>query len=477
MCTTRVNLLLMALILSVCLAACNSGAEVSVVNTPPVIATHVPTLTAVPTATAMPTETPSPTAVPSPTPTPTPTLTPTPIPLEVSKLTLALAYAPDSLEPLSPQTYFPLGVGYIAVVLDYNAAETSQLDWIIYDENNQIKESGTVSLKHNQHREAFIMRPKQGLDKGTYHLEVLSQEKSLLSQPFEVYWTPTIWPISIGLDYNDGGDIANSQYQFSFGIESLVATFPTINFLVNDVILVEWFLDGEKVGEDRLIWDNAEWSTGIHGKRIKNQVEEGKGLRVGHYEVVVSVNDVAKQCAAFEILPAASPLDQSTYIPCEQYKIVAEENPSSGGDWERYEPRTFAELIALTDELLPSELKEPNRVYLEMGPAYQYPSSIKVIFTGEIREVAEQKLTWITTWMGTFAPTLSAEDVKATFGREALFTEGSESYWVPVQGVLLDEMEQGVDLGQEVELLLLWMGSTSDEAGVIERIFLVNAYR
>lgn len=475
MSTKRVLFLLMVFMALAFFAACNRSTEVSVVNTPAATATDVPT--AVPTATATLTATPSPTAVLSPTPSPTPTLAPTPAFPEITNLTLALAYEPESLEPLSPQKHFPLGVGYIAVVLDYNAAENSQLDWIIYDENNQVKESGMVSLNHNQQREAFIMRPNQGLDEGAYHLEILAQEKSLLSQPFEVYWAPTIWPISIGTHYNDGGDIANSQYQFSFGTESLVATFPTINFSVNDVILVEWFLDGEKVGEHRYVWDNAEWSTGIHGNKIDNQVEVGKGLRVGHYEVVVSVNDAPKQCAAFEILPAASTLDQSTYIPCQQYQVVADETPSSGDNWDRYEPRTFAELIALTKDLLPSELSEPKAVYLEMGPEYQYPSSIKVIFTGEIRGVAAQKLTWITTWMRAFAPALSAEEVKVIFGREALFTEGSESYWVPVQQVLLDEMEQDMEPGQEVELLLLWIGGAADEAGVVERIFLVNAYR
>jgi hypothetical protein len=294
-----------------------------------------------------------------------------------------------------------------------------------------------------------------------------------------VYWNPTIWPISIGSQANAMGEIIGKGTRFPARIESLFASYPTINFLVGDELLVEWFVDGEKLGEHRYVWTNREWSTGIHANRIDNQVEPDNPLPVGQYELFVLVNGIPKQCQAFEIVESTTSNSASNQTEgCSNF--VAEPSPrvpsttDEPDTWGRYETRTLVQLDTLTSALL-GDMTQENAVYLETSPDYQYPSRVRVIFTGDFRDTSDLRLEGIKMWMATFAPQLTAEEVTLVFGQEMRVIEENQEYWLPVQNVLIPLMEQELTVGDEFEVLIIWMGAiiTNNQ---IERIYLVNAF-
>ena len=473
--------LLFLTILVLFVSACNAPPEADSAETPEgtLIVTNAGTETPSPQASPSATVTlaPTPTSLPSATATLVPTATPlptaTPVSPEFSNLILALDYNQVSREPLSPRDYFPAGVSYIAVLFDYTVPGSTRLDWQIVGANEKTEASGTATLTTGEGRKAFIVRPEFGLDEGDYELIVEFSGEVVLAKGFQVYWNPTLWPITLGANIYVNGEVADIGDRFPFGTEFLFASYPTINFSVGDELVAEWFVEGEKLGEYRYVWSNPDWSTGIHTNKIDNQVESGNPLPVGNYELIISVNNLPNQCKAFAITESANAAATESVQGCEAFEAEPSAPPSQT-TWGRYEARTFSELDALTGELL-SEITEVTAVYLETSSDYQYPSRVQAIFAGDCRETSEFKLAWIKTWMVTFAPNLTAEEVVALFAQECLFLEDTNEYWLPVQSSLVSLMTQTLSAGDEVELLVIWIGATIDE-GQINRIYLVNAF-
>jgi hypothetical protein len=271
------------------------------------------------------------------------------------------------------------------------------------------------------------------------------------------------------------GEVINISERFPFGTEVVFASYPTINFHVGDEIFAEWFVDGEKLGEHHYVWDNPDWSTGVHANVVDNQVESGKPLPIGNYELFVFVNDTPKQCKAFAIIDSSQSTNNTSLsgsVPgCETFEEAT--IVSSQGSWDRYQSRTLSELAVLTEELV-AGLEEGN-IYLEVSPDYQYPSRVPAIFMGSFQDTPELKLFVITTWMRTFAPNMTEDEVVELFSKEVLIREGTKEYWLPIQNSLIPIMEEELSAGDEIELLLVWIGAIT-EAENINRIYLVNAF-
>jgi hypothetical protein len=425
--------------------------------------------TALPSATATLTPTPTPTATPTLVPTVTPTPTATPVPPEFNNLVLALDYDRASFTPLSPRDYFPFGVTYIAVIFDYSVPNTTRLDWYIHGAEGQVEASGMISLNSRNSQKAFIVRPQMGLDEGQYELSLELDGEIMLSRQFEVFWNPTLWPITVGTNFSANMEIIGVDDRFPLGSEFLFASYPTINFTVGDELVAEWFVDGLKLGEHRFVWNNPDWSTGIHANVIDNQVDDAAPLPAGNYEIIIYVNDVPQQCKAFQVTDSPT---RNEAQGCEAIESIQAISPNS---WGRYQSRTFSELDLLTGELL-SHITGDKTIYLETSPDYQYPSRVRAVFTGDFRDTSEFRLEWIKAWMATFAPNLSETEIISLFAQEGLFMEDNKEYWLPIQNPLIAIMEDELSVGDEVELLVIWMGATID-SGEIDRIYLVNAFQ
>lgn len=468
--------LFVGLIFSAMAVGCAQNGEAPVVAS---VATAVPP-TAIPTAipTLAPTATQTPTPLPTAVPTALPTATATMMPPEFANLVLALDYDEEAAVLRSQQDYFPVGVSYIAALFDYHVPASTHVQWSIYGDRKASEASGQLYLGAEHEQRGFIMRPPQGLDEGSYELVLELEGEVVLTRPFDVYWTPTLWPITIGQQAIGRGEVSGIAEQFLVGPDFLFASYPTINFRVGDLIVAEWFLDGEKLGEHRYLWDNPDWSTGTHANKIENQLEVGSPLPLGHYHIIVSVNDAPKQCQAFAIVetldsPAPPTADGCATFTAEVTPPITN-NSASNDPWSRYTVRTFAELTQLVNEQF-SSVKEADTIYLEMSPDYQSPSRVRVVFTGDYRNTSDFRLIGITAWMATFAPTLTAEDVALLFGQEMRVLEGDQEYWLPAQNSLIPIMDEELSVGDEFDVLVVWMGTTRVDSQ-LEPIYLLNAF-
>lgn len=454
-------------LLFIFLSACTTAAPTPTLIPPPT-ATATATMTSTPSPTATATSTPLPTA------TFTPTFTPTPPPAEFNNLVLALDYDLANKQILSPRTYFPAGVAYMAFAFDYSVPALTTLTWQIVNENEEVVDSGTVKVNAGKGQRGAVIRLSDALDNGEYQFILNLDDEPLLSTSFEIFWNPTLWPVVLSEEISQTGEPEDGGDTFEVGTEFLFAYYPTINFAVGDEILAEWFLEGEKIGEHQYVWDNAEWSTGFHGNKIENPEDDSEPLPAGSYHIIVYVNGAPKQCKAFQVTDEADPTPPAG---CDQFQeevaVSVGEEPSDNGTWGRYQERTLAELNELTAELT-SDL-EDGSIYFEASPDYQYPSLITITFGGEFRDITPATAGLIQMWLMTFAPQLTPEQAGEIFAQEVLFLDGDQEYWFPVQSTLTPFMEDELTAGDEVLLYVVWMGAIKQE-GEVQNLYLVNAY-
>ncbi len=143
--------------------------------------------------------------------------------------------------------------------------------------------------------------------------------------------------------------------------------------------------------------------------------------------------------------------------------------------WDRYRPRTMTELVDIVKEHIEADTFEEATIYLEIGSAYQHPSRVPMIYTGEFRQVPDLHQTMLTLWLGTVAPNLTDAQQKELFKTEVLFTDSGNEYWMPIQEPVLDYMKDEYKAGEEVVLYILWIGVTKG-AEAPEYVFVINEY-
>lgn len=144
--------------------------------------------------------------------------------------------------------------------------------------------------------------------------------------------------------------------------------------------------------------------------------------------------------------------------------------------WDRYQPRTMTEVIDIINEEVELDTREEDVLYLEMNSDYHYPSNVQLIYSGEYREVTDPRKMMITSWVGSFASQLTPREQEEIFATEVLFTEDGAEYWIPVQKSLIEIMKDELKAGDEVTVLIVWMGEIS-EADEIDYVFLLNAFK
>jgi hypothetical protein len=143
--------------------------------------------------------------------------------------------------------------------------------------------------------------------------------------------------------------------------------------------------------------------------------------------------------------------------------------------WDRYLPRTMSELTDIVKEYIEADALEEAAIYLEFSPAYQHPSRVPMIYTGEFRQVPDLHQTMLSLWLGNVAPNLTEAQQKELFKTEVLFTDSGNEYWMPIQEPVLDYMKEEYKPGDEIGLYTLWLGAVTGEVGP-EMVFVINEY-
>jgi hypothetical protein len=172
----------------------------------------------------------------------------------------------------------------------------------------------------------------------------------------------------------------------------------------------------------------------------------------------------------------ATPTATATRKPTSTPRPSRTPTPAASGSssWERYAPRTLAEIVEETASFLDAGSSDQTAMYLEVDPQYQFPSQVSVIYTGEFRDTSLQRLGLIGIWAGSTGVG-TAEGLMDIFAQEMLVTEGESEYWLPVQTQLIPYMEDELTAGDEVTLFILWLGAIM-QSGEIDRVYLVNNF-
>jgi hypothetical protein len=151
--------------------------------------------------------------------------------------------------------------------------------------------------------------------------------------------------------------------------------------------------------------------------------------------------------------------------------ILDETQAPDASPWDRYQPRTIKEIIE--QNLSETETLLDNSIFMNFGD--DYASRVDVTYTGQFRDVSEGKLLLISTWLRSWAPQLSEQDIHEIFKTEGKFIEDNTAYWLPIQSQLVPFMKEELKKDDKVTLLLVWPGIVK-YSNQIEWIFLVNTF-
>ena len=143
---------------------------------------------------------------------------------------------------------------------------------------------------------------------------------------------------------------------------------------------------------------------------------------------------------------------------------------SAQDSWENYKPRTLKQIIQQHEPELAKERGQAKVV--SIISADSFPSRVKVIYTGESRIVSAKRKELIVDWVKSF---LYKPEIADLFESELLFKEGSVEHWLPVQKPVIPYFAQELKKGDEVTLLLVWVGARIDPEQT-DWVFLVNEF-
>jgi hypothetical protein len=129
--------------------------------------------------------------------------------------------------------------------------------------------------------------------------------------------------------------------------------------------------------------------------------------------------------------------------------------------WSRYKPSTLADVVAHSKA---TQKVDPEEIDLVSGQAGYL---VKLRCSGQTRPIDTTAKAFIVFWAKTLGlPAATA----GLFESEARFSEGEETYWLPIQSSLLPDIE--ANKGALVEVYVGWLGSIGNQ----RFFFVVNRF-
>jgi hypothetical protein len=139
-------------------------------------------------------------------------------------------------------------------------------------------------------------------------------------------------------------------------------------------------------------------------------------------------------------------------------------------NWDHYKLRTLKQLLEQNASLI-SE-RETRGARTDLLITADFPSRVKVTYTGEKRMIPAKRKEFITYWADSRN---ASRDIVDLFEEELLFKEDSTEYWLPVQKQVIPFFAKELKKGDPVQLFLIMLGARTDD-GVSDWVFLVNEF-
>lgn len=145
-----------------------------------------------------------------------------------------------------------------------------------------------------------------------------------------------------------------------------------------------------------------------------------------------------------------------------------------GNTWERYSSNTFANILAEANQKISSEESSNISFYIETSGEHQIPSCVSFEYSGEFREISEERKILIQAWSGIFGSE-KGKQIREILKHEVLLKENGKEFWIPVQEPLIPYMQNELTEGGEVIVFIIWVGSSflSDET---DHVFVIGEF-
>ncbi len=129
-------------------------------------------------------------------------------------------------------------------------------------------------------------------------------------------------------------------------------------------------------------------------------------------------------------------------------------------DWKSiYTPGSLKEIVT---QRIPELIKTPNvALTKDNGKPHasfsykSYPTSTKVVFTGETRKTPETTISLISLWLTTIG---KSKELAKRFEFEFKVVENGAEYWLPIQHPIPERLAKEVKKGEQITIYLAWMG-------------------
>jgi hypothetical protein len=142
---------------------------------------------------------------------------------------------------------------------------------------------------------------------------------------------------------------------------------------------------------------------------------------------------------------------------------------AQGFDYDAYEPRTLADMIAKYD------YKENDDPKMKDGSVIfgaSFPSRVKVTYTGDSRRIPEARRQFMGDWVKTHGMDARVGEL---FESEWKFVEGVVEYWLPVQKQVASYFDKELKKGEAVNLYAVIAGGKKI-SGRWDWVILVNEF-
>ena len=151
------------------------------------------------------------------------------------------------------------------------------------------------------------------------------------------------------------------------------------------------------------------------------------------------------------------------------FALFASHAPARGqSSWDTYKPRKLQDIVKQHSDSKLIEGENTNLIFT----GDNFPSRVKVIYTGKTRKITEKRKEHIDGWVKSYG---LKPEIAAMFETELLFIEDSVEYWLPVQKQVIPYFEKELKAGETVTLFTVWIGAKKISAQW-DWIFLVNEF-
>jgi hypothetical protein len=172
--------------------------------------------------------------------------------------------------------------------------------------------------------------------------------------------------------------------------------------------------------------------------------------------------------ATATLLPTGTPTLTITPSPTATFTVTPTQTPelsecpkvSEDSTWERYKPNTFSNLLSELNQSSSRDLEEnPNSsFYIEFSSAHQFPSCIRMMYSGNYREITPLRKFLIENWAGILGIERRTQLIEM-HQHEVLLTDNEQEYWFLIQEPLIPYMEKEIEKNAPVIIFIIFAGS------------------